>query len=431
MKIAHLVPGSGGTFYCENCLRDTSLVAGLEKRGGDVVMVPLYLPLFGHEKGFPGEAPIFFGGINTWLQEHVPLFRSTPRWIDSLFDAEPLLRAAATRAGSTSPKDLGPMTLSMLRGEEGHQAKELERLADWLAAEVRPDIIHLSNALLLGLARRLRERTGAAVVCTLQDETPWIDAMEPPWPEKVYKTMKARSGDVAAFVSVSRWYAGQAAERIGLHPDSVGVIPIGVDVDAYGEAERDCDAPVLGYLARESEGEGLGVLVEAFIRLRKERGRKNLTLRVTGGRTAEDTPFLKGLRFRIADEGLSETVTFTEDFGWKSRREFLRSLTLFSVPGTAQAAFGLHVLEAQAAGVPAVQPEAGAFPELLGRTGGGLLYDPGEKGALTAAIDGLLDDPERIRRLGADARAGAREHFSLDGMASSFSDLYRSVAERK
>lgn len=431
MKIAHLVPGSGGTFYCENCLRDTSLVAGLEKRGTDVVMVPLYLPLFGHEKGFPGGTPIFFGGINTWLQEHVPLFRSTPRWVDSLFDAEPLLRAAATRAGSTSPKDLGPMTLSMLLGEEGHQAKELERLADWLAGEVRPDVIHLSNALLLGLARHLRKRTGAAVVCTLQDETPWIDAMKPPWPERVYETMRERSGDVAAFVSVSRWYARQAADRIGLSADSIAVIPIGVDVDAYGQAEPNFDAPVLGYMARESEGEGLGVLVDAFIRLRGERGRRNLTLRVTGGRSAEDLPFLKGLRSRISDEGLSDAVVFTEDFGWKSRRDFLRSLTLFSVPGTAQAAFGLHVLEAQAAGVPAVQPGAGAFPELIGRTGGGVLYDPGDENALTAAIDGLLDDPERIRRLGADARAGAGEHFSLDGMASSFADLYRRVAARK
>jgi len=431
LKIVHLVPGSGGTFYCENCLRDTAVVESLRRMGNEVVMVPLYLPLFGHEGRHAGDAPIFFGGVNTWLQEHLPIFRHTPRWVDSLFDGEPLLRAAARRAGSTSPKGLGPMTVSMLSGTEGHQAKELERLAGWLADTVRPDVVHISNALLLGLAARIKERTGAAVVCSLQDEAPWVDAMENHWPERVWSIMAERAGDVDAFVSVSRWYTGVIAGKIGLPADSVRVIPIGVDGNRYLPASPPAGAPVLGYMARESEGEGLGFLVDAYLRLRKEHGRDGLRLRITGGRSPEDGPFLRRLKERLSRAGASDDVDFVEDFRWESRRDFLASLSLFSVPGTVHTAFGLNVLEALAAGVPVVQPETGAFPELVGTTGGGLLFEPGDARSLAAALDGLIGDPRRARELGDRGRAGVREHYSLHRMAERHTALYAEIAGKR
>jgi len=430
VKIVHLVPGSGGTFYCENCLRDTSVVDGLRRRGHDVVMVPLYLPLFGHDPSHAGDAPIFFGGINTWLQEHLPLFRHTPRWVDRFFDSEALLKAAAGRAGSTSPKSLGPMTVSMLRGEEGHQAKELERLAEWLAATVAPEVVHISNALLLGLARRIKESTGAVVVCSLQDEAPWVDAMDPPWPERVWSEISDRAGDVDLFLSVSQWYAGVAARRIGLRSEDIRVVPIGIDAAAYLPPHPATDPPVLGYMARESVGEGLGLLAEAWFRLR-QKGHPALKLKVTGGRTAEDLPLHRRVKKLADDAGAAGDLEFVDDFTWESRRRFLSTLTLFSVPGTAQAAFGLHVLEALAAGVPVVQPKAGAFPELIAATGGGVLFEPGDLDSLVTGLDGLLRDPDRARGLGDRGRAGAREHYHLEKMSDRFVALYEEVAGGK
>ncbi|MGF2075931.1 hypothetical protein, partial [Enterococcus casseliflavus] len=70
----------------------------------------------------------------------------------------------------TTPDQLGDLTLSTLRGEDGNQAKELDRLVEWLASDGKAEVICLSNALLIGLARRIRKETGAAVVCTLQGE---------------------------------------------------------------------------------------------------------------------------------------------------------------------------------------------------------------------------------------------------------------------
>jgi len=130
MRIVQITPGSGDNFYCENCMRDNMLVRALGRLGHDAMLVPLYLPPQLEETGKDRSVPIFFGGINVYLQQKFSLFRKTPRWIDRLFDAPFFLNWAARKAGMTSAKELGETMLSMLEGEEGRQVKELDRLTD-------------------------------------------------------------------------------------------------------------------------------------------------------------------------------------------------------------------------------------------------------------------------------------------------------------
>ena len=154
LRIVHLTAGTG-SFFCGTCLRDNALVTELRALGHEVVMVPMYLPIIVDEAA-AADAPVFFGGVNVYLQQLSSLFRHTPRAVDALFDAPWVLRQAAKRSGSTQPSELGPLTLSMLEGERGRQAKELDRLVAWLAEGPGrgADWIVLSNALLAGLARR-------------------------------------------------------------------------------------------------------------------------------------------------------------------------------------------------------------------------------------------------------------------------------------
>ena len=92
-----------------------------------------------------------------------PLFRHTPWWLDRLLDHPGAAWNVLSRgAGSVDPTQLGDMTVSMLRGEAGHQRKELEKLVHWLLTEVKPDIVHLSNSMQIGMARMLRERVRPA-----------------------------------------------------------------------------------------------------------------------------------------------------------------------------------------------------------------------------------------------------------------------------
>ena len=135
MRIVHLTPGAGDHFYCENCLRDSALLSALQRLGHEVLMVPLYLPAYGDKPIEVNKAPIFFGGINVWLQQHVKLFRHTPRWMDRLLDSPRLLKAASRQIGLTSARELGETTSSMLLGPQGRQAKELDRLIEWLTQQ--------------------------------------------------------------------------------------------------------------------------------------------------------------------------------------------------------------------------------------------------------------------------------------------------------
>ena len=204
MRIVQITPSAGDSFYCENCLRDAALAKAVLKLGHDVLMIPLYLPLSVEQTGSAGIAPIFFGGLNVYLQQKSAFFRKTPRWLDRLLDSPGLLRWIGRKAGMTSARDLGQTTISMLRGEQGRQIKELDRLVDWLdTQENRPDIICLSNILLAGLAGPIKKRLGVPVVCLLQDEDGFLDGLASPYSQQAWQVLVERAGDMDSFVAVS------------------------------------------------------------------------------------------------------------------------------------------------------------------------------------------------------------------------------------
>jgi hypothetical protein len=68
MNIVHIVPGSGGGFYCQNCVRDIGLVKALQAAGHDVLFMPMYLPFLELTDSAVAQSPVFFGAVNTWLQ---------------------------------------------------------------------------------------------------------------------------------------------------------------------------------------------------------------------------------------------------------------------------------------------------------------------------------------------------------------------------
>jgi len=129
--------------------------------------------------------------------------------------------------------------------------------------------------------------------------------------------------------------------------------------------------------------------------------------------------------------GIMDDVTFVDHFHGEARRHFLSQLTVLSVPGVDQSAFGLYLLEAMAAGVPVVQPDLGGFRELVDITGGGIIVPAGDQAALVDGLGTLLSDMGRARELGRRAREGVARHFSLDGMISQFLDVYLEASLRR
>jgi len=419
MRFVQITPGSGDSFYCENCLRDLDMVRALQGCGLDVVMVPLYLPV-----GAVQDVPIFFGGINVFLQQKLSVFRRTPRWVDRWFDSRRLLRWAGRKAGMTSARDLGETTMSMLQGRDGRQVKELNRLIEWLALEEnRPDVVCLSDALLLGLAPTLRERLRVPVICLLQDEDGFVDGLGRPYAEQVWDLMQQRGRDVDGFVAVSRFYGDLMKARLAIPDEKLHVVPMGIPIDRYPPASAPSQVPAIGFLSRQYPSRGLDTLVDAFILLKKQDRFRRVRLHVGGGRSPADKPFIKTMCHRLAEAGALDDVTFSTDFSLEARLEFLRGLTLLAVPEKTPVAYGLYVLEALACGVPVVEPAIGVFPEILEQTGGGILYQDNTAKGLATALEALVADPDQAVRLGRQGREGVRRHYDVNQSAGRMLEL--------
>jgi glycosyltransferase involved in cell wall biosynthesis len=427
MRIVHIIPGSGGTFYCQNCMRDNELINTLKELGNQVYMVPMYLPLNVGSQEIMGDTPVFYGAINIYLKEKLPFYRHAPVWLEKILDSEMLLQFAARKAGSTRASGLEEMTLSMLDGEQGRQVSELLHMVDFLKKNIKPDIIHLSNALLLGLVRQLKSELGIPVVCSLQDENEWIDPMEEKYQSLVWNKMAERAADVDAFIAASRYYAARAQKQLAIPGEKISVVYGGIDLRSYEKAAHRFDPPVIGYLCRMSEYFGLGLIVDAFIILKKEKHFRDLKLYLMGGYTADDKPFVQKMLNKLAQLGLRDQIIVFESFALKERIEFLKSLSLLSVPVPGGEAFGAYQVEALASAVPIVQPNIGGYPEFIHITGGGVLYEPNDAQHLAAALSELLENRQKIRDLGEQGYQAVRKNFTMQKMAGDILDLYQRV----
>ena len=416
MNIVQITPGAGG-MYCGGCFRDNALVAALRKQGHETLMVPLYLPLTLDEADQSAGTPTFFGGINVYLEQKSALFRKAPKWLHSLLASPALLKWASKYSARTRAADVGDLMLSMLRGEEGNQARELSDLIAWLKTQPKPDVICLSNALLVGMARKLKAELNCAVTCLLGGEDAFLDGLPPSVRETAWKTLSDRCRDVDLFLPPTRYFGDLMSRRLALRTNQVRVVPNGINLAGYQPAEPQ-SPPVLGYFARMCREKGLDTLVDAYLLLKKRDAGKNLRLHVGGGCGPTDEPFVEAQRRKLREAGAMDDAQFFPNVDHAGKIAFLRSLTIFSTPALYGEAFGLYVIEALAAGVPIVQPRHAAFPELLEATGGGVLCEPGDPKSLADGIESLLRDPKRARDLGARGRDVVAREFSIETVAT-------------
>ena len=430
MKIIQITPGTGDSFYCDNCLRDAALVTAMRSISHDVVMVPMYLPVSSDSNQALDNTPIFFGGINVYLQQKSKLFQKTPRWLDRLFDSPKLLAWLARKSKMTNARDLAETAISMMRGEHGRQAKELNRLIEWLdSQDNRPDIICLSNILLAGLSESFKKKLGVPIVCLLQDEDAFLDMMPSPYAEQLWDMLTERANNIDAFIAVSKYYADVMQQRLKLSSDKVHAVYMGISLDGYEPPSAEPDTPTIGYLSRMCHDKGLGTLVDAFIKLKKNRNLKNAKLRIAGGRTSADTEFINNIQKKIRSAGFIDDVQFLSAFDRVTKINFLQTLSLLSVPEKRPVAYALYLIEALAAGVPVVAPKSGVLPELLEITGGGVLYEPNDTDALTEAMQSLLLDPKHAQQLGKQGRDQVRKKFNVEQTATELVRIYKKITK--
>ena len=231
MRIAYITAGAAGMF-CGSCMHDNTLVAELQRQGHDALLIPTYTPIRTDEEDV-SQSRVFFGGINVFLQQKVALFRHTPRFLDRLLDANWLLNWVSRFAASTQASKLGDLTISMLQGELGHQAKEIDKLVDWLATEVRPDIVDLSNVLLSGMVHRLRERLNVPVLGTLQGDDIFLEMLPEQHRNRAIDLISAHCGAMQGFMATSRYYADFMSGYLRISRERIEVVHPGLNLTGH------------------------------------------------------------------------------------------------------------------------------------------------------------------------------------------------------
>jgi len=412
--------------FCGSCLHDNTLVAALVRQGHDALLIPTYTPMRTDEPDVSMRR-VFLGGINVYLQQKLALFRHTPWVLDRLLDAPGLLRLASRLAVKTQADQLGDLTLSVLKGEHGHQRKEVAKLARWLAADVRPQVVNLTNVLLSGLVHQVKRRLGVPVLGTLQGDDVFLEGLPAEYRRQALALVRDHCREMDGFIATSGYYADFMADYLAVPRARIHVVYPGLNLAGHGGPRPPRNGPpyTIGYFARICPEKGLHLLAEAFRILRAMPGTPPCRLRVSGWLGESQRTYLHKIRQRLRQGGQSDDFEHVESPDHASKVRFLQGLDVLSVPTTYREPKGLYVLEALANGVPVVQPRHGSFPELIERTGGGLLVEPDDPQALARGLRRLLDEPAQRDELGRKGKQAVHERFNADAMARETLAVYR------
>lgn len=414
--------------YCGSCIRDNALVSGLEEMGWDVLLLPLYTPIRVDEEDHSMDQ-VFFGGINVYLQQKIPFFRYLPAFLDRWLDNPKLIRRVASRAMSVSAADLGEMTLSMVKGENGFQRKEVARLVHWLKEMVKPDLICLTNLLVGGCIPALKRELNVPVLVTIQGDDVFLDELQSPWKEKVLVEMQSLAQMADGFLTFSAFYRDLMARKLNVEPEKFHLTPLGVHVEEFDPAARHNlnreDEHVIGYFARLSPEKGFDLLIDAFVELAS--ALPQARLKVAGWLAEKDQEFYAAQILKIHEAGLADRFEHVEAPDVAAKLKFFSEVDLFSVPTRFAEPKGLYVLEAMACGLPVVAPNHGPFPELIAASGGGTLFEAGEVKGLAAELIEMMKDPARRKSAGRAGRKWVEREGSRAKMAGETAKVFGSV----
>ena len=433
MKIIYIASGAAN-MYCGSCLHDNALAAAMKAVGEDVSLFPLYTPMRLDEESV-GERQIFYGGIKAFLMQKYPR---------PFFGRDLLLRVAGSQAilrlmphfdigSAVDPVANAQLTISMLKGEDGNQRELLRELVQWIKSTYRPDVIHVTNALLIGVVREFKRSLQIPITCGLHGEDIFLEGMPQPYQQEALDIIRERARDVDRFLAISSYYSEMFSKWVGLDRSRIDVVWPGIALEDYRGMSAELSAPrppTIGFLARFVPEKGLHLLVDAFIRLHRSGEFPNLQLVAGGYVSRAYKTYIDGIRKRIQENGLEDRIRLLGTLERREKLNFFKQIDVFSVPAPYREPKGISILEALASGVPVVQPDHGAYPEWIRATQGGLLHRPNDAGDLAEKLGTLLRDAHLRKELGRQGRQSIFEKFSSERMASATLDVFRTLIEK-
>ncbi len=420
MHLAIITAGGAGLF-CGSCMHDNTWARALHQDGVEVSLIPLYTPIRVDEED-QTSSPVFFGGINIYLNDHFPIWQRVPRFLTRWLDSPALIRWATRGAVSNDATELGSMTATMLLGETGPHRQAGEELAEYVFS-LKPDLVCFSNSLLCGSLRAVRKRYSGKIYCILQGDDLFLDGLVDPFREIALTRLKERAAEFDGFIVHSLFYRDYMAKYLNLPEDKFVHLPLAIDCSKHdGTPKPELGSPpTIGYFARICPEKGLEFLVKSVLTL--QQSIPDVRLKVGGYLGPQNQYYFDHIRrlaqpLKDAFEFVGSPATHTE------KVSFLKSLDVFSVPAQFNEPKGLYVLEAWANGIPVVLPNRAAFPSLIESTHGGLLANADDPSSLSDCLQQILQDSELRWKLANFGYTGVRERHDLSSLATATKQLW-------
>jgi len=310
--------------------------------------------------------------------------------------------------------------VARMAGANHHLVGLAARLGDW-----RPDVVHAHDWLVAWAGNTLHALWGVPLVAT------------------VHATERGRggghlsAGQSTAINSVEWWLTYEAArviccstfmrdEVVGafqLPAAKVHVVPNGVDPDDWGPGpaggRRGPDQPLIVSWGRVQYEKGFQTLVHALPDVRSA---------IPGVRAviAGRGSYLSDLRATAQAAGVADICDFPGFIPDDDLKDLLHQATVAVIPSFYEP-FGIVALEAMAAGAPVVAAASGGLVEVIDGTGAGLLYPPGDTGALSGTLRHVLADPLALADQQATAFALLESHYTWDKVAGATVPVYEAA----
>jgi len=219
-------------------------------------------------------------------------------------------------------------------------------------------------------------------------------------------------------------------KNFGTLPEKIRLIPRGVDLESFDyrrPGDKKKNPFTIGMISRVSPIKGHSYFIQAISRVSREI--PNLKVLIVGGVAKGKEKYKKDLELMVKRLGLTETIRFLgprEDIP-----EILSGLNLLVLSPVEQEAFGRAVIEAQAAGVPAIATSVGGVVDIVKDGQTGFLCSPRDPKSLAEKIIKLFRNEDLQNKIAENARRSVEEKFSLDKMAASTVELYEETLRTK
>jgi len=292
-------------------------------------------------------------------------------------------------------------------GRLGFKRSERKRLMDMIVA-LAPTVVHAQTVRVARLLTSMSAQARIPVVLTVHT---------PPDRGRAFRSLAA---GLAGIIATTQDVREELVNRLGVEKSMIEVIPNGIDVEALA-TKRIRPAfsgafPVVGSVGPVEQARGHELFVMAAAQLAQ--AHESVRFVVAGMGSG-----LPKVRRLAEDRRLDGRMTFAADFS--SYDEVLGALDV--VVQSAQVdVSGFSILDAMGHGRPVVAFNTGTACEIIEDGKTGILVPREDVSSLARAIERLIDDTERARRMGEEARRAVAEKFNIKNVADRTLAFYAS-----